>query len=148
MTDRFDAAASGRFGGALPNCDDVRAHGHGLTHLDRSFQEVNPSLCRILQRPGRWLLRHAVPDVLDTEADQIDRELRERVLTGPVEHATAEHQMLLPNGERIWIDHSVAVRDDHGEPTGFVSQFVDITEARHARERMRFMASPTRSPTS
>ncbi|TXH42535.1 MAG: PAS domain S-box protein [Actinobacteria bacterium] len=143
VTDRFDAArllaaSEERFRTAMTSAP----MGMALTHLDRSFQEVNPSLCRILQRPEMWLLEHAVPDVLDTEADQIDRELRERVLTGPVEHATAEHQMLLPHGERIWVDHSVAVlRDDHGEPTGFVSQFVDITEARHARERMRFMAS-------
>lgn len=116
--------------------------GMAVETLDRSYAEVNPALCRMLGRSQSWLLGHRVVDVMDDPDADVDATMRARVLAGPDSSVTQEHQMTRSDGERIWVEHSIGlVRDRGGTPVHFVSQFIDVTEARRARERLRFLAS-------
>lgn len=116
--------------------------GMAVVSLDRHFVEVNPALCRLLGRTEQWLLEHAMTDVLDPVDDELDVRLREQILAGIVPSLTLDHQMIRSDGRRVLVEQSVAMlRDSAGSPSGFVSQFADVTESRQARDRLRFLAT-------
>jgi diguanylate cyclase (GGDEF)-like protein/PAS domain S-box-containing protein len=116
--------------------------GMAVVSLDRRFTEVNPALCRLLGRPEQWLLDHGVGDVLDPPDDDLDRRLRRQILAGVVPSLTRDHQMIRSDGQRVLVEQSIALlRDEAGEPSGYVSQFADVTEAREARDQLRFLAT-------
>ena len=53
-----------------------------------------------------------------------------------------EKRLQRADGSRIWVDHSVGLLlDDNGEPEGFVSQFVNVTDARESREALHYLAT-------
>ena len=116
--------------------------GMAVIDLDRTFVEVNPALCRMLGRDEAWLLEHRVSDVLDTDDDDAtDVRMREEVLSGRVESASNHHRMLTADGDTVWAEHSVGLlRDEDGTPLSYVSQFLDVTAAHQAQERLRFLA--------
>lgn len=110
--------------------------------FDRRFLQVNPALCRLLGRPAAWLLEHQVPDVLDADSNGADLEQRLAALGGGSAQAAGEVVLMAADGRRIVAEHSVAVlRDDHGNPVSFVSQFVDVTEDRQDRAELEFLAT-------
>ena len=116
--------------------------GMALVDLDRHFTEVNPALCRMLDRDRDWLLAHRVPDLLGTDDDALDLRMRAQVLSGYRDSETAEKRLRRPDGSTIWVNHAVGVlRDDTGVPLSYVSQFVNITEEREAQARLQFMAT-------
>ncbi len=116
--------------------------GMAVVSLDRDFVEVNPALCRLLGRRESWLLRHSLADVLDPVDDMLDHRLREDLLRGTAQSLTRDHQMIHADGRRVLVEQSVGLlRDPTGQPTGFVSQFADVTEARRVRDQLRFLAT-------
>lgn len=116
--------------------------GMAVVSLDRQFLEVNPALCRLLGRTEDWLLAHGVGDVLDPVDDELDLALREEVLAGILPSLTQDHQMIRSDGQRVLVEQSIGLlRDPSGQPTGFVSQYADVTESRRARDRLRFLAT-------
>jgi diguanylate cyclase (GGDEF)-like protein len=55
---------------------------------------------------------------------------------------TSDHEMIHADGHRVLVEHSIGLlRDSAGEPSGFVSQFADVTESRRARDKLRFLAT-------
>jgi diguanylate cyclase (GGDEF)-like protein/PAS domain S-box-containing protein len=116
--------------------------GMAVVSLDREFVEVNPALCRLLGRSEQWLIGHGLHDVLDPQDDELDHLLRQDLLRGAAQSLTRDHQMVHANGRRVLVEQSVGLlRDPSGQPTGFVSQFADVTEARRARDQLRFLAT-------
>ena len=116
--------------------------GMAVVSLDREFVEVNPALCRLLGRSEQWLLSHGLGDVLDPVDDILDRGLRADLLSGQAQALTRDHRMLHADGHQVLVEQSVGLlRDPAGQPTGFVSQFADVTEAREARDQLRFLAT-------
>lgn len=116
--------------------------GMAVLSPDRMFLEVNPALCRLLGRDEQWLTSHGIADVLDPHEDRLDQQMRAEVLSTGHRSLTREHEMVRSDGQRVWVAHSIGVvRDSSGEATSFVSQFVDVTESRRARELLRFLAS-------
>lgn len=116
--------------------------GMAVVSLDREFVEVNPALCRLLGRSEQWLLSHGLGDVLDPVDDILDRGLRTDLLSGQAQALTRDHRMLHADGHQVLVEQSVGLlRDPAGQPTGFVSQFADVTEAREARDQLRFLAT-------
>ena len=68
--------------------------------------------------------------------------MRRELLAGPAASVTREHEMIRSDGTRLWVEHSIALlRDRHGEPESYVSQFIDVTDSRLARERLTFLAT-------
>lgn len=116
--------------------------GMAVVSLDRRFLQVNEALCNLLGRDEKWLLDHGLPAVLDTADDQVDLNAREAILGGAVVSTTMDHQMIHADGRRVLVEHSIGLlRDTSGQPSGFVSQFADVTESRRAREQLRFLAT-------
>jgi diguanylate cyclase (GGDEF)-like protein/PAS domain S-box-containing protein len=116
--------------------------GMAVVNLQRGFVQVNPALCRLLGRSEQWLLEHGLSDVMDPVDDDLDRRLRALVLTGVDSAPVRDHQMIRSDGERVLVEQSIGLlRDDSGRASGYVSQFVDVTEARAARDQLRFLAT-------
>ena len=116
--------------------------GMALVDLDRRFVEVNPSLCSMLGREAEWFLNHRVPDVLSPDDDEDDLHRRAELLSGRTETVTGERRLVTADGRTLWVQHVIGLlRGDDGIPTGYVSQFLDITEARTSRETLRLLAT-------
>ena len=116
--------------------------GMAVVDLDRRFVEVNPALCRMLGRDEGWLLAHRVADILTFEDNALDLRMRAELQSGPIASIEREKRLVAADGTLIWVEHSIGLlRDDEGVPRGYVSQFVNITDARQAREELTFMAT-------
>ena len=116
--------------------------GMAVLGLDGGFTEVNPALCRMLNRGTEWLLRHKITDVLYPGEESADRRIRDEALARPSVPQIADHRLVTAAGDPVWVEHSVGLlRDEDGQPTSYVSQFSNITEQRQAREQLRFQAS-------
>jgi diguanylate cyclase (GGDEF)-like protein/PAS domain S-box-containing protein len=116
--------------------------GMAVLDLDRRFLEVNPALCRMLGRDQGWLLAHCLRDVLDGADDVLDLGLHAAAAADGGSSATAEAALRHADGRLVWAERSVGVlRDDDGAPRSYVSQFVDITAAKLARESLHFEAT-------
>jgi diguanylate cyclase (GGDEF)-like protein/PAS domain S-box-containing protein len=116
--------------------------GMAVVGLNREFLEVNTALCQLLGRSEAWLLSHSMQDVLDPLDDDVDRRLRAQLLSGLIPSLTRDHQMIRSDGERVLVEQSIGLlRDDEGRATAYVSQFNDVTEARQARDQLRFLAT-------
>lgn len=116
--------------------------GMALVDLDRKFVQVNPPLEQIVGRDAAWLVGHRVPDLLTEQDQAVDLRMRALVLSGRVSSAVEEHHIQRPDGEWVWVQHSVGLlRDEEGTPLSYISQFLDVTEARQSREDLEFVAS-------
>lgn len=116
--------------------------GMAVVGLNRDFVQVNPALCELLGRTEQWLLEHGVGDVLDPPDDDLDRRLRAQILAGLKSSLTRDHQMVRSDGQRLLVEQSIGLlRNESGQATGYVSQFADVTEAREARDQLRFLAT-------
>ncbi|HEY8718274.1 PAS domain S-box protein [Pengzhenrongella sp.] len=116
--------------------------GMALVDLDRRFVEVNPALCRMLGRDQQWFLARGLSDVLTTADDALDVLLHAEALADGHSSATGEIALVCADGTSRWVQHSVGVlRGDDAAPRSFVSQFVDITGSRMAREELHFQAT-------
>jgi len=121
---------------------DSAPTGMAVVSLDRGFLEVNPALCQMLDRDEEWLLSRRIVDVIDAADDALDLRTRAAILSGHEDALTHEQRLIRADGSIVWVDHSIGLlRDDDGIPRGYVSQFVNVTEAREAREELRFMAT-------
>lgn len=118
------------------------ATGMATLTLDRAFTRVNEAFSRMVDREEQWLLHHGIGDLLDPADDAEDRAVRARLRSGERVSASIDKRLLRPHGEAIEVRHGIGIlRDDEGQPTGYVSQFVDITEVNRARKAMEFLAA-------
>ncbi len=116
--------------------------GMAVVSLERGFVEVNAALCRLLDRDEEWLLSHRITDVLDDEAVQVDEEMRAEVAGESTPASVREHPMLRADGTSVWVQHSIGLlRAPDGRAISYVCQFVDVTDARRARNLLVRMAT-------
>jgi diguanylate cyclase (GGDEF)-like protein/PAS domain S-box-containing protein len=116
--------------------------GMAVLDLERRFLEVNPALCRMLGRDEQWLLESGMAEVLDPTDDDLDLAMRGAVLSGRAESSRHDVRMRNADGRLLWAEHSVGLlKDDDGNPASYVSQFLDVTAAHEAREKLRFLAA-------
>jgi len=116
--------------------------GMAVLDLDRRFIEVNTALCRIFGRDPEWFLARRIPDVLDPVDNEADLRMRAEVLSGRAEHVTWEQCIRRPDDTPVWVEHSVALLLD-AEPgaTFYISQFVDISDAKASTDQLRYQAT-------
>jgi diguanylate cyclase (GGDEF)-like protein/PAS domain S-box-containing protein len=115
--------------------------GMAVVDLDRCFLEVNPALCRMLRRDEPWVLARSMADVLAADEVESDERMHADVLTGQTRSARAAKRLITADGDHVWVEHSLGLlSDDDGRPVSFVSQFLDVTAAHQAQERLRFLA--------
>lgn len=116
--------------------------GMAVVDLDRRFLQVNPTLCRMIGRDAGWLLSRRVPNVIDPADDRRDVRRRVSLLAGHGPAPADEIRLMAADGRTVWAQHQIGLlRDDDGTPLSFVSQFIDITEARESRQSLQFVAS-------
>jgi diguanylate cyclase (GGDEF)-like protein/PAS domain S-box-containing protein len=116
--------------------------GMAVLDLEGRFIEVNAALCRILGHDASWLLAHRMSDVLHPQDSEIDFRMRDSVLTGSAPSMMNEVRLLNRRREVVWVQQAVGLlRDEEDMPLSYVAQFVNVTEAREARETLRFMAT-------
>jgi diguanylate cyclase (GGDEF)-like protein/PAS domain S-box-containing protein len=116
--------------------------GMALTDLDRRFVEVNPALCRMLGLEAPALAGKRMIDVVNAVDDDIDLTMRDDLLHGGSDSTTREMRLIRSDGVMVWVQHAIGLlRDENNVPQSYVSQFVNVTEAREAREALHFMAT-------
>ena len=109
---------------------------------DGAFLEVNRALCEMVGRTSEWLLREGFKGILHPADEEADRVARVEVAAGTVDSVTVEMRLVRPDGDIIWVLHSLGLlTDEVGGAPQFVSQFADITQVRHAREALRLQAT-------
>lgn len=115
--------------------------GMAIVGLDRSFSDVNPALERMLGYDAQWLRDHRIPDVLHPDDNTTDLEMRAAVFAGAAMSSTRTVRLVSSDGSVVWVEHQAALlRDDGGAPRSYISQFVNVTDARQAHERLQFLA--------
>ncbi|MBK9737984.1 MAG: PAS domain S-box protein [Actinobacteria bacterium] len=116
--------------------------GMALVDLDRRFVEVNPALCRMLGHEAAWLIGRRMIDVVNAVDDAVDLRMRDELLSGETVSVNHEIRLVHADGAPVWVQHAIGLlRDEGGVPLSYVSQFVNVTEAREAREALHFMAT-------
>lgn len=116
--------------------------GMAVLDLDRRFVEVNVALCRLFGRDADWFLTRRIADVLDPIDNEADLRMRAEVLSGRADHVTWEQRIQRPGDTAVWVEHSVALLAD-ADPgvTFYISQFVDISEAKASTDQLRYQAT-------
>ena len=116
--------------------------GMAVLDLDRRFVEVNAALCRIFGRDPDWFLTRRIADVLDPLDNEADLRMRAEVLSGRADYVTWEQRIQRPDDTPVWVEHSVALLVD-ADPgvTFYISQFVDISEAKASTDQLRYQAT-------
>ena len=116
--------------------------GMAISGLDRSFIAVNPALCRMLATDSESLVGATMGDIVNAVDDDLDLRMRDEVLTGASQSVTREVRLIRTDGATVWVQHAISLlRDEHGQPQSYVSQMVNVTEAREAREALHYMAT-------
>jgi len=116
--------------------------GMAVLDLDRRFIEVNAALCRIFGRDPDWFLTRRIADVLDPLDNEVDLRMRGDVLSGRADHVTWEQRIRRPDDTRVWVEHSVALLlDTEPDVTLYISQFVDISDAKASTDQLRYQAT-------
>ncbi len=115
--------------------------GMAVLDLDGRFVEVNKALAAMLGRTSGWLTEHSIGDVLHPDEIAADNLLRTHVRSGLEISGVQECRLLRADGTIVWVEHAIGlVRDENGAPASYVSQFVDISEARESRRELEFLA--------
>lgn len=113
------------------------AHGMAIIDLNGRFQEVNPALCRILNRGETELLSLDMPAVTHPEDHGVDLEAMRRLLGGETRVFTAEKRYLRKGGGVVHAHLALALaRDGHGRPHHVIAHVQDITRQVEAEMRL------------
>ncbi|MGI9050403.1 MAG: PAS domain S-box protein [Rubrobacteraceae bacterium] len=124
-----------RFRGAFENAST----GVALVGLDRRLLKANRSLCEMLGYSEEELLTKRTSDLTHPDDQEPSRQRTERLLSG---ESSGQHRLekryVRKDGRAVCIISDVSVvRDSGGEPSHFVSQFLDITDRKSAEEKLR-----------
>jgi diguanylate cyclase (GGDEF)-like protein/PAS domain S-box-containing protein len=110
-----------------------------LIGLDGRITHTNPAYCEFVRRsPDEIVGELAWAHV---HADDSDRSLRERLVSGELERATVERRFLRPDGTSAWGLVSLgAVRDDEDRLRYTYCQIQDITDRKVAEQALGHLA--------
>ena len=112
-----------------------------LSSPESRFIAVNEAMCSMLQRDEQWLIGRDVREVIHpddlADADGAVRDL----IDGNLRTSVTSRRYVRADGATIWTTRSLSlIRDRDGQPSYFVAQLDDITDARDARERLAYLA--------
>jgi PAS domain S-box-containing protein len=136
-TERALRETEQRFRGAFESAP----FGMALISLEGRWLEVNPALCKILDRRADELIGALIEAVFDFGDFEEQRNLKESLISG----AIAFYLQELPFAEKAvqarWARLSVsAVRDHYGSPIHLIAQVEDITTQRQAELVQKYAA--------
>lgn len=112
--------------------------GMALVGLDGRFLQVNRTLVDLLGYPEEELLKKTFQEVTHPEDRERSVELARHMIRDRQLFARMEKRYLHRSGQTIWLDLSTTlVQAPSGEDLYFVSGFQDITDRKHAEEKVR-----------
>ena len=121
----------------------MRATPIGMALITRggTFLQVNSALCRMLRRDEEALLGTSITS-LTHEGDRcVDLEMWNLLHSGSVESVTRDKRLVDADGATVWVQNALAaVKDETGQDTSFVAQFLDVTQTRSAQESLAVLA--------
>ncbi len=109
----------------------------GIAHMDEegTFLQVNPYLCRLLDRSESELLGKTWFDMTHPDDHARDRMLGDQVIADTRQNFLTETRFIRPDGSQIYLKVAVScVRDGQNRPKYFIGLFQDVTEKLQARE--------------
>ncbi len=121
----------------------MRATPIGVALIDREGQirQSNEALARMLKVKESFLQGRTITSLTHPDDRGVDLALWNQLHGGFAASATAEKRLLSPRGDTVWVQNALAVvRDDSGEITSFVAQFLDITEKQQVHAALEVMA--------
>ncbi|HSS97158.1 MAG TPA: PAS domain S-box protein, partial [Terriglobales bacterium] len=113
------------------------AIGMALVSLDGRWMQVNQALCEIIGYSEQELLTKTFQNV--THPDDLGNDLNNvrQLLACEIPSYNMEKRYFHKQGHEVWVLLSVSlVRDFQGQPLHFISQIQNITEQKHAREKL------------
>lgn len=122
-----------------PHTDDARFRlamdmggiAMAIVSLEGRWQEVNPALCRLLDRPAEQLVERPVQDFVHPDDAGAIATSRERALLQGGVAVTAERRYLRAGGNSIDVrEHLAPLRDVERKPQCFLLQLQDLGEQR------------------
>ncbi|MCW2995384.1 MAG: response regulator, partial [Conexibacter sp.] len=112
--------------------------GVAVVGLDGRFLEVNPALCRLLDRDEESLLRCSFQELTHPDDLELDLEQLRSTLAGVLDRYHLAKRYLRADGGIVWAMLTVTiVRDRDGRPRHFVSQVQDITDRKTSEDELR-----------
>jgi PAS domain S-box-containing protein len=127
------AASERRFRAAF----DDAPNGMSLVGLRGEILQANRAGCELLGYSEQELLGMSIADIVHPDDLEADLLSQERILTQGGPGYNSEMRVLHRDGSVRWIHMQASlVRDDAGEPSYFIVQAQDLTEAVAAREKL------------
>ena len=117
---------------------DDAAIGMALVSTKGRYLEVNQAYCALVGFAEGELLNMTFQAITHPDDLQADLSLFHDLLAGRVRHYEMEKRLIRKLGGEAWVLLSVSlVRDARGRPLYAVSQVQDVTQRKHAEQRLR-----------
>ena len=111
----------------------------GIAHVSTTgrFLRLNDRFCEIVGYTRNEMLARTFQDI--THPEDLDADLAhvQRLLSGEASSYTMEKRYLRQDGETIWVNLTVSLLRDAGDPGWFVAVVEDIIERKQAEVKLR-----------
>ena len=115
--------------------------GVAIINRDGYIVQVNAALSRMLRRSEQSLMGNRITSLTHPEDRRIDLEMWNWLHGRQAGSVTREKRLMDSDGEALWVQNALAsVRDEDGEITSFVAQFMDVSETQQAHAALELMA--------
>jgi len=115
--------------------------GVAIINRDGYVVQVNAALSRMLRRSEQSLMGSRITSLTHPEDRSVDLDMWNLLHGGLLGSVTREKRLLDSDGKALWVQNALAsVRDEDGEITSFVAQFLDVSETQQAHAALELMA--------
>jgi PAS domain S-box-containing protein len=112
--------------------------GMALVNPDGRFLRVNSALCEIVGYSQQELTARSFREITHPEDLELRVQDQHNLLAGTLQKLQAESRYIHKDGHVVWVLLNTSLlRDRQGRPLYFVSLFQDITDRKHAEEKIR-----------
>jgi PAS domain S-box-containing protein len=114
----------------------------GIAHigLDGQWLRVNQKLCDIVGYTRSELFNLTFQDITHPEDLASDLEYVHQILAGAISTYSMEKRYIRKDGSAIWVNLTVSLVQEAGQPKYFISVIEDISERLQAKEAIRKQA--------
>lgn len=122
------------------------AAGISVAASSGEYLHANRAFCEFVGYSVDELRTHRMWDLMHQDDRRQAAELADRLLRGDMTEARWERRYIHKSGLPLWaLLTTTLVRDEHGEPSYFVSQVIDISDRKIAEEALQRAAARARA---
>lgn len=112
--------------------------GTAIVSLDHRFERVNAALCRITGYDAEELVARTFDDITHPDDLVADSEQAQKLADGVIDQYSMDKRYIRKDGKIAWVHLSVrSLNNQAGQPRGFLSMIVDITDRKHMETVIR-----------